>query len=118
MPTKLQQYFPMIRNKHDILKEIDSNVKLTEKFYCLKEHQRQEFLDFCSGARGVKMLYDSFFKEIMNPKTVPERLENFLSVLLQREVKIVEVLPGDSSRIADEQSLLIMDIVVRFEDGT
>lgn len=22
MPTKLQQYFPMIRNKHDILKEI------------------------------------------------------------------------------------------------
>ena len=64
------------------------------------------------------MLYDSFFKEIMNPKTVPERLENFLSVLLQREVKIVEVLPGDSSRIADEQSLLIMDIVVRFEDGT
>lgn len=56
MPTKLQQYFPMIRNKHDILKE--------------------------------------------------------------REVKIVEVLPGDSSRIADEQSLLIMDIVVRFEDGT
>ena len=64
MPTKLQQYFPMIRNKHDILKEIDSNVKLTEKFYSLKEHQRQEFLDFCSGARGVKMLYDSFFKEI------------------------------------------------------
>ena len=56
MPTKLQQYFPMIRNKHDILKE--------------------------------------------------------------REVKIVEVLPGDSSRIADEQSLLIMDIVVRFEDDT
>ena len=118
MPTKLQQYFPMIRNKHDILKEIDSNVKLTEKFYSLKEHQRQEFLDFCSGARGVKMLYDSFFKEIMNPETVPERLENFLSVLLQRELKIVEVLPGDSSRIADEQSLLIMDIVVRFEDGT
>lgn len=118
MPTKLQQYFPMIRNKHDILKKIDSNVKLTEKFYSLKEHQRQEFLDFCSGARGVKMLYDSFFKEIMNPETVPERLENFLSVLLQRELKIVEVLPGDSSRIADEQSLLIMDIVVRFEDGT
>lgn len=28
------------------------------------------------------MLYD-FFKEIMNPETVPERLENFLSVLLQ-----------------------------------
>lgn len=63
-------------------------------------------------------MYDSFFKEIMNPETVPERLEDFLSVLLQKKVKIVEVLPGDSSRIADEQSLLIMDILVRFEDGT
>ena len=118
MTTKLQQYFPVIRSKTDILKEIDSNVKLTERFYSLKENQRQEFLDFCSGVRGVKMLYDSFFKEIMNPETVPERLENFLSVLLQRKVKIVDVLPGDASRIADEQSLLIMDIVVRFEDGT
>ena len=54
----------------------------------------------------------------MNPETVPERLEDFLSVLFQRKVKIIDVLPGDSSRIADEQSLLIMDILVQFEDGT
>ena len=59
-----------------------------------------------------------FFKEIMNPETVPERLEDFLEVLLQRKVKIIEVLPGDSTRLADEQSLLIMDILVRFEDGS
>ena len=100
------------------MKEIDGNIKLTEKFYSWGDAARQEFLDFCTGVRGVKLLYDSFFKEIMNPETVPERLEDFLSVLLQKKVKIVEVLPGDSSRIADEQSLLIMDILVRFEDGT
>ena len=64
------------------------------------------------------MLYDAFFKEIMNPETVPERLEDFLEVLLQRKVKIIEVLPGDSTRLADEQSLLIMDILVRFDDGS
>lgn len=29
-----------------------------------------------------------------------------------------EVLPGDSTRLADEQSLLMMDILVRFEDGS
>ena len=51
----------------------------------------------------------------MNPETVPERLEDFLEVLLQRKVKIIEVLPGDSTRLADEQSLLIMDILVRFD---
>ena len=118
MTSKLRDYFPMIRSREEILKEIQDNIKFTEKFYSWRESERQEFLDFCTGVRGVKILYDSFFKEIMNPETVPERLEDFLSVLLQRKVKIVDVLPGDSSRIADEQSLLIMDILVRFEDGT
>ena len=114
MTSKLKYYFPMIRSREEILKEIQDNIKFTEKFYSWRESERQEFLDFCTGIRGVKILYDSFFKEIMNPETVPERLEDFLSVLLQRKVKIVDVLPGDSSRIADEQSLLIMDILVRF----
>ena len=45
-------------------------------------------------------------------------MEEFLEVLLGEKVKIVELLPGDSTRLADEQSLLIMDILVRFEDGT
>ena len=54
----------------------------------------------------------------MNPETVPERLEDFLSELLNQKVKIVEVLPGDSSRLADEQSLLLMDILVKLEDGS
>lgn len=36
---------------------------------------------------------------------------------MNRKVKIVDVLLGDSTRLADEQSLLIMDILVRFEDG-
>ena len=118
MQTKLQQYFPMLRSREEILREIDATVKLTEKFSSWREAQRQEFLDFCTGVRGIKMLYDSFFKEIMNPETVPERLEEFLSILLNRKVKIVDVLLGDSTRLADEQSLLIMDILVRFEDGT
>ena len=118
MQTKLQQYFPMLRSREEILREIDATVKLTDKFSSGRAAQRPEFLDFCTGVRGIKMLYDSFFKEIINPGTVPERLEEFLSILLNRKVKIVDVLLGDSTRLADEQSLLIMDILVRFEDGT
>lgn len=67
---------------------------------------------------GSKALYDSFFKEIMNPENVPERLNEFLSLLLGQKVRIESVLPNDSSRIADESSLLIMDILVRLEDGS
>ena len=31
MTTKLKNYFPMIRSREEILKEIDGNIKLTEK---------------------------------------------------------------------------------------
>ena len=72
----------------------------------------------CSGARGVKILYDSFFKEIMNPEYAPERVNDMLSILLNKKVKIKEVLPLDSTRMGDERSLIIMDIVVELEDGS
>lgn len=52
------------------------------------------------GVEGVKMLYNSFFKEIMNPETISERLEDFFECFLQKKVKIIEVLPGDSTRSA------------------
>lgn len=55
---------------------------------------------------------------VKNPENVPERLNEFLSLLLGQKVRIESVLPNDSSRIADESSLLIMDILVRLEDGS
>lgn len=44
--------------------------------------------------------------------------EELLSLILKNRVKIVKVLLGDSSRIAAESSLLILDIVVQLEDGS
>ena len=55
---------------------------------------------------------------VKNPENVPERLNEFLSLLLGQKGRIESVLPNDSSRIADESSLLIMDILVRLEDGS
>lgn len=118
METKLKKYFPMLHTQEQILASINESMKLTDIFYNWNETRQQEFLDFCTGVKGVKILYDVFFKEIMNPETVPERLEEFLSLILKQKIKIQEVLPGDSTRISDEYSLLIMDILVRFEDGT
>lgn len=118
MENKLKQYFPMLKSREEILKEIDNSIMMTEKFYSWKEEEQQEFLDCCTGVKGVKLLYDVYFKEIMNPETVPERLKEFLSVLLKQNVKIMDVLPGDATRLSDECSLLIMDILMRFEDGT
>ena len=114
--SKLKQYFPMIREREDIKQEIRENPKLLEKYREWDEEQQEEFLDYCTGVKGVKVLYDAFFKEIMNPENTPERLNELLSLLLGQSVTIKRVLPGDSTRLADEQSLLIMDILVELAD--
>ena len=118
MATALKQYFPMLKERETLLAEIQSKPELNELFEEWTEEQKQEFLDFCTGVRGIKFLYDGFFKEVMNPEYTPERLEEFLSLILGKTVKILEILPNDSTRIADEMTLLIMDIVVQLEDGT
>ena len=59
MNTKLKAYFPMIRTREEILRDIQQNINLTERFYSWKEEQREEFMDFCTGVKGVKMLYES-----------------------------------------------------------
>ena len=118
MKNKLQQYFPMIRTEGDVLKELRENKELWQTFCTWEEKHQKEYLDICTGVKGLKLLYDTYFKAVMNPDTRPERLNDFLSEILGRKIKILKVLPNESARIASESSLLIMDIVVQFEDGS
>ena len=114
----LQKYFPLIRTREELLEIIEQTPTLSGIYRQWEEKEQQEFLDFCTGVKGVKLLYDSFFKEIMNPEYVPERVNDFLSLLLQQKVKVLAVLPNDSTRIADEKSLLVTDLVIELEDGS
>ena len=86
----------MIRERSEVLADIASKKELQEQFNQWTEKQQEEFLDFCTGAKGVRMLYDSFFKEVANPEYSQERLNDFLSVMLKQKVKILHVLPNDS----------------------
>ena len=67
MANNLRDCFPMIQSREEVLKRIDGEKSLRETYHSWKEEERKEFLDMCTGARGVKMLYDGFFKEVMNP---------------------------------------------------
>ena len=118
MTSKLRDHFPMIRDREELEEIIRKNVHLKSIFGSWEEERQKEFLDFCTGARGIKILYDTFFKEALNPEYDPERLEQLLSVLLNRKVKIKHILPNDSTRIADEAALLVTDIIVELEDGS
>ena len=116
MKNMLQQYFPMIRTKEELMSEIKKRSVLSREFYSWKQEARKEFIDFCTGAKGVKMMYDFISKEILNPEVVPERVDELLSLLLGQEVHVKDVLPNDGTRIADESALVIMDIVVELQD--
>ena len=118
MTNLLQQHFPMIRSRDAILNEIHSNPYLAGQFDNWKASWQAEFLNLCSVAKGVKVLYDGFSKEILNPETHPDRLNELLSLILGKKATILHILPNDNSRIADETSLLLMDIVVKLEDGS
>ena len=108
MTENLKKYFPVIRERSEIQKQIADIPSLWCTFNGWSAEQQEQFLDYCTGVKGVKMLYDAFFKEIMNPENTPERLNELLSLLLRQNVRIHSVLPGDSTRIADESSLLII----------
>ena len=116
--TKLQVYFPMLKTRREILEEIGESDTLCRMFNSWKKKYQEEFLDFCTGAKGVKMLYDSFAKELLNPSRYPERLNEIISLLLGTKVEIIDVLPNEGIRIAAEQSLLTMDMVVKLGDGS
>ena len=113
----LQPLFPF-RKREEILKEIQNNWKLNNIYISWNDRQKETFLDICTGQKGVKILFDSFFKEVFNPEYNPQRLSRLLSLLLKKKVRILRVLPNDSTRITVEPTLLITDIVVEFEDGS
>lgn len=118
MTSTLKNYFPLIRSREEILGEINGSKGLSAEFAGWSRQRQEEFLDFCTGNRGLKILYDSFIKEVLNPEYDPSRLEFLLSVLLGRKVKILQVLANDTTRIASETALLITDVIVRLEDGS
>ena len=118
MNTNLKKYFPVIRTREQVLGEINRSVRLSDKYNEWSMEKQELFLNLCTGEKGIKILYDSFFKEIMNPEYEPERMNDLLSVLLNKKVVIKEVLPLDSTRFGDEKCLIIMDIVVELEDGS
>ena len=116
--TKLRDQFPMLLTREGVLEAIQRNPAVLEKYNSWSAPRQEMFLDFTAAVKGLKPLYDSFFKELFNVESTPERLEELLSFLLERKVRIQSVLPNDNSRIAAENTLLVTDIVVQMEDGS
>ena len=65
MKNKLQKHFPMIRTKREALEAIKI-IKSSGGIFCSwKEEYQQEYPDVCTGVRGLKLLYDTYFKALI-----------------------------------------------------
>lgn len=109
--------FGMPRTRAEVLEHLQADGFAYQQFLTLTEPLQQDFLSFCMGTRGAKLTCDPFFKFVFDPQKNPHRLEEFLSLCLGVKLSVVAVLPNESSRLSEEGSLLIMDILVRLESG-
>ena len=82
MSTHLKPYFPMLWERSELLLEIRKCKDLSTLFDKWSIDHQEQFLNFCTGVSGIKFLYDGFIKELMNPEYTPERLNEFLSLLI------------------------------------
>ena len=97
---------------------IESSPKALQLFSEFPDEVQENLLDFIQGGRGLPILYDNFFKRIMDPTLHPHRLEHFLSAILKQKVHIKQVLPKEGIKLSENGSLVIMDIIVELEDGS
>lgn len=111
--SQLQEF----RTRDEALKELKAEPKLYQEYCQWPEKFRNEFLEFMMGIRGVKMTYDPFFKHIFNPEIHPERLSELLSLIVGKPLQVKRELPKEHSRITEKGSLMVMDILVEFENG-
>lgn len=91
---------------------------LYENYLSMTLTEQKLFMDFCTGNSLKLLTYDSIFKHIFNPAHHKERLEHFLSSVLGFDVEVLEVLPTESERLAEAGSLLVLDIIVKLNDGS
>ncbi|MDE6675576.1 MAG: PD-(D/E)XK nuclease family transposase [Acetatifactor sp.] len=114
----LRSIFSHLPTEQELLGRIEEREDLREIFDTWTDEQQQEYLDRCTGRKGFNILFDAYFKEVMNPEYDSSRLESFLEVVIGERVRILKLLPNDSVRLEDENTLLVTDIVVELADGS
>ena len=103
--------------EREILQELKKSPIFYGRYQALNSDWKQRFMDFCTGKKTLPLTYDPFFKRIFHPDIHPDRLSRLLSSLLDREVKVIRILPTEET-LLEGGALLIMDILVELKDGS
>ena len=116
--NKLKRALKEPISRSDALRLIQSEPEAYATFIEFPNEHQEKLLEFIQGNRGLPLLYDPFFKKIFNPSETPERLERFLSCLMNQTIHIVDVIPREGTQMVEKGSFVIMDVLVQTENGS
>lgn len=114
--TRFSQLMGAPCTRQSVIQSLQSDPATYQLYQQMIPVYQEKILNFLTGQRGLEILYDGIFQQILNPNLYPERLEDFLSQLIRQPVKIKELLPREGNRISDHSSFVIMDILVLLQD--
>ncbi len=109
--------FNFFNSKNDVLLTLYDSPEALAMYRKLPSTIKEEFIDICTGKRGIPLHYDVFFKAIFSPDKHPIRLGRLLSQILGERVEVISSMSNEGSKISDRGSFVIMDIVVRLSNG-
>lgn len=105
-------------SRAEALKLIQDSPVANDIFQSFSKEHQDNLLAFIQGNKGLPILYDGFYKYVLDPTRHPKRLESFLSEVLEQPVTIMEVLTKEGSQLAELGSLVVMDVIVKLSDGS
>ena len=107
------------RLREDVMKDIGEEPEVLKAFRKMKPEHQEALVQFCMGNRGLNVLYDPFFKKLfLEGEAGLKRLERLLSLIMGQKITIVRDEHLEVTRRSEEASVMIMDLVVKLEDGS
>lgn len=109
---------PSFPSREAVEKHIRQQADAWMSYQKLSADIQQKLVDFCMGKQGLKITYDTVFQKIFSPSVHPERIESLLSAILGHPLRIIDILPREGTRMKEQASFVIMDVLVRLNDGS
>lgn len=109
---------PFFPTKEKAEEYLHQSAAVWHSYSMLPNALKEELISFCVGEKGLKITYDPVFKRIFDVALYPERLESFLSAVLDRKVKIVSIMPREGTQMKEQAGFVVMDILVQLDDGS
>lgn len=105
-------------SRKEALALIHSDREAYDLFSKIPDNEQENLLLFIQGNRGLKILSDTFFQQVLLPAGSFRRLNSLLSSILGESVRIRKIIPREGNRIVAGGSLVIMDILAELAGGT